>query len=108
MSKDFKAIAPIPNGTEMVDIILSKTQRKTPTVVRPGYTIGFVFWWSSFNIKRIQAFYMRKVKFTQQNTIDKLQTILDQFPRLEVEVSLVVLFVGNSSFLCWSCECPLW
>ena len=32
-----KAIAPIPNGTEMVDIILSKTQRKTPTVVRPGY-----------------------------------------------------------------------
>ena len=32
-----KAIAPIPNGTEMVDIILSKTQRKTPTVARPGY-----------------------------------------------------------------------
>ena len=43
MSKDFKAIAPIPNGTEMVDIILSKTQRKTPTVVRPGYQFSLVF-----------------------------------------------------------------
>lgn len=36
MSKDFKSITPIPNGSQMVDIILSKTQRKTPTVVRPG------------------------------------------------------------------------
>jgi probable nucleolar GTP-binding protein 1 len=38
----------------------------------------------SFKIKRIQAFYMRKVKFTQQNTIEKLQAIIDEFPRLEV------------------------
>ena len=36
MSKDFKAIKTVPNGSELVDIILSKTQRKTPTVVRPG------------------------------------------------------------------------
>ena len=27
---------------------------------------------------------MRKVKFTQQNTIERLQEIVDQFPRLEV------------------------
>lgn len=39
MSKDFKAITPIPNGTQMVDIILSTTQRRTPTVVRPGYPV---------------------------------------------------------------------
>ena len=36
MSKDFKAITTVPNGSELVDIILSKTQRKTPTVVSPG------------------------------------------------------------------------
>ncbi|KAK8807544.1 nucleolar GTP-binding protein 1 [Blastocystis sp. subtype 4] len=72
MSKDFKSITAVPTGSELVDIILSKTQRKTPTVVRPG-----------FKIKRIQAFYMRKVKFTQQNTIEKLQAIIDEFPRLE-------------------------
>ena len=36
MSKDFKAITTVPNGSELVDITLSKTQRKTPTVVRPG------------------------------------------------------------------------
>ena len=40
--------------------------------------------WCSFKIKRIQAFYMRKVKFTQQNIIERFQLILDQFPRLEV------------------------
>ena len=39
MSKDFKTITIVPNGTELVDLILSKTQRKTPTVVRPGYLL---------------------------------------------------------------------
>jgi len=29
---------------------------------------------------------MRKVKFTQQNTVEKLQAIIDEFPRLEVRV----------------------
>nr|7NAF_b Chain b, 60S ribosome biogenesis factor Nog1 [Saccharomyces cerevisiae BY4741] len=34
-------------------IVLNRTQRKTPTVIRPG-----------FKITRIRAFYMRKVKYT--------------------------------------------
>ena len=50
---------------------------------------------------------MRKVKFTQQNTIDKLQTILDQFPRLEVDFPVHPLFLGNSSFLRRFGQCPL-
>ena len=33
---------------------------------------------------------MRKVKFTQQNTIEKLQAIVDEFPRLEVGFCLEV------------------
>ena len=30
-----KAIAPVPTAADFLDIVLSKTQRKTPTV-RPG------------------------------------------------------------------------
>lgn len=31
-TKGLKAIAPVPTATDFLDIILSKTQRKTPTV----------------------------------------------------------------------------
>ncbi|KAK8797388.1 hypothetical protein WA158_004596 [Blastocystis sp. Blastoise] len=69
---NFKNMTHVPNGTEMVDIVLSRTQRKTPTVIHPGY-----------KIKRIQAFYMRKVKYTQSTCIEKLQLIIDEFPHLD-------------------------
>jgi hypothetical protein len=32
-SYNFKEIAPIPEAGQLVDIVLSKTNRKTPTVV---------------------------------------------------------------------------
>lgn len=63
----------VPTYKEFVDIILSKTQRKTPTVVHKHYKIS-----------RIRGFYMRKVKFTQQNFHDKLDTIINEFPKIEV------------------------
>jgi nucleolar GTP-binding protein len=69
---NFKSIAPVPSAGEFVDIILSKTQRKTPTVVHRGY-----------NISRIRRFYMRKIKFTQENYHERISLILDQFPRLD-------------------------
>ena len=50
MSYNFKAVKPIVPASEMINIVLSKTQRKTPTVVHPGYAIS-----------RIRSFYMRKV-----------------------------------------------
>ncbi|KAG8179833.1 hypothetical protein JTE90_020816 [Oedothorax gibbosus] len=62
----------VPSSKEFVDIVLSKTQRKTPTVVHKQYKIS-----------RIRSFYMRKVKFTQQNFHDKLTQIITDFPRLE-------------------------
>ncbi|PRP87737.1 putative nucleolar GTP-binding protein 1-like [Planoprotostelium fungivorum] len=68
---NFKTITTVPTATEFIDVMLSKTQRKTPTVVHPSYAIT-----------RIRAFYMRKVKYTQQNCHDKLSLILDQFPLL--------------------------
>lgn len=58
---------------DFIDITLSKTQRKTPTVVHKHY-----------QIHRIRHFYMRKVKFTQQNYHDRLTQILTDFPKLDV------------------------
>lgn len=52
--------------------MLSKTQRKTPTVVHKHYKIS-----------RIRAFYLRKVKYTQQNFHDRLSQIIQDFPKLD-------------------------
>ncbi|KAJ2911216.1 Nucleolar GTP-binding protein 1 [Coemansia aciculifera] len=69
---NFKRIAPVPDSTDFLDIVLSKTQRKTPTVIHPGY-----------KITRIRQFYMRKVKFTQETFDEKLRQILEEFPVLD-------------------------
>eukprot|EP00559_Dactyliosolen_fragilissimus_P005324 CAMPEP_0184863056 /NCGR_PEP_ID=MMETSP0580-20130426/8771_1 /TAXON_ID=1118495 /ORGANISM="Dactyliosolen fragilissimus" /LENGTH=700 /DNA_ID=CAMNT_0027361117 /DNA_START=105 /DNA_END=2207 /DNA_ORIENTATION=- len=61
----------IPASTDLIDIVLTRTQRKTPTVVHPGYKIN-----------RIRSFYMRKIKFTQQTISERLTAILTDFPRL--------------------------
>ncbi|XP_041927528.1 nucleolar GTP-binding protein 1 isoform X5 [Alosa sapidissima] len=69
---NFKKIMVVPTSKEFIDITLSKTQRKTPTVVHKHY-----------QIHRIRHFYMRKVKFTQQNYHDRLTQILTDFPKLD-------------------------
>ncbi|XP_010243461.1 PREDICTED: nucleolar GTP-binding protein 1-like [Nelumbo nucifera] len=69
---NFKKITVVPSGKDFIDIILSRTQRQTPTVVHKGYAIS-----------RLRQFYMRKVKFTQQNFHEKLSAIIDEFPRLD-------------------------
>mmetsp|Transcript_13757 Transcript_13757/g.26670 ORF Transcript_13757/g.26670 Transcript_13757/m.26670 type:complete len:662 (-) Transcript_13757:225-2210(-) len=69
---DFKSIRPVPTSDDFLDIVLSKTQRKTPTVVHQGYAIG-----------RIRAFYMRKVKFAAEAFTERLGWILDDFPKLD-------------------------
>jgi hypothetical protein len=33
---NFKSIQPVPTASDFIDIILSKTQRQTPTVVHNG------------------------------------------------------------------------
>ena len=48
----WKQIRPVPTANDFIDIILSRTQRRTPTIVHPQYAIG-----------RIRSFYMRKVSF---------------------------------------------
>lgn len=69
---NFKRIQVVPSANDFIDIILSKTNRKTPTIVHKGYAIS-----------RIRQFYMRKVKYTQQNFHDKLSKVLDDFPILD-------------------------
>ncbi|KAF3777573.1 Nucleolar GTP-binding protein 1 [Nymphaea thermarum] len=68
----FKKMTVVQSGKDLVDIVLSRTQRQTPTVVHKGYAIS-----------RLRQFYMRKVKFTQTTLHDKLSTIIDDFPRLD-------------------------
>ena len=48
---NFKTIQVVPTGKDFIDIVLSKTQRQTPTVVHNGWAIT-----------RIRQFYMRKVQ----------------------------------------------
>lgn len=72
MHYNFKSIQIVPSGKDFLDIVLSKTQRKTPTVIHKGYAIS-----------RIRRFYMRKVKFTQDTFDEKIGQILQDFPKIE-------------------------
>lgn len=69
---NFKKITVVQAAKDFIDATLSKTQRKTPTVIH-----------KHLQISRIRGFYLRKVKFTQQNFHDRLEMILTEFPRLE-------------------------
>jgi nucleolar GTP-binding protein len=69
---NFKNIPVVPNSTSLIDMILSKTQRKTPTEVHAGY-----------KITRIRRFYMRKVKFTNNSIEEKLDSVIKNFPKLD-------------------------
>ncbi|KAG8883749.1 Nucleolar GTP-binding protein 1 [Tulasnella sp. 331] len=71
-TKGLKGIAPVPTASDFLDIVLSKTQRKTPTVIH-----------KNFKISRIRSFYMRKVKFCQDAFDEKLSAILTEFPILD-------------------------
>lgn len=72
MNYNFKEIKTIPNANDFTNIVLSMTQRKTPTVTHPGY-----------KITRIRSFYMRKVKFCAEAIHEKFAECLDGFPKLD-------------------------
>lgn len=72
MRTAWRDIAPVPKSADFLDIVLSRTQRRLPTQIRPG-----------FKIARIRSFYIRKVKFTAETFGDKLGSIVDGFPRLQ-------------------------
>lgn len=72
MRMNFSYMTPVPQSTVLIDVSLSKTQRRTPTVVH-----------SHYDIIRIRTFYMRKVKHAGNEFGSRLGTILSDFPRLE-------------------------
>ena len=72
MAQAFQSITPILSASGLIDAMLSKTQRKTPTEVHP-----------QFQITRIRGFYMRKVKFAETAFTDKLNGILSEFPKID-------------------------
>lgn len=67
----FKDITTVPAANDMLDIVLNRTQRKTPTVIRRG-----------FQIQRIRSFYMRKVRYTAEGFVEKFDDILTGFPNI--------------------------
>ena len=64
-------IRPIPNSKNFIDLILSNTQRKTPTIVHKNYSI-----------QRIREFYLKKIKFFHSSCEKKLNKILEDFPQI--------------------------
>ncbi|KAL3232251.1 Nucleolar GTP-binding protein 1 [Nakaseomyces bracarensis] len=71
MQLSWKDIPTVTPANDLLDVVLNRTQRKTPTVIRPG-----------FKITRIRAFYMRKVKFTGEGFVEKFEDILKGFPNI--------------------------
>lgn len=55
--------------------MLSRTQRKTPTVIRRHYVIS-----------RIRKFYMRKVYFIRDQFSERFNLILEEFPKIDVSL----------------------
>ncbi|CAN0890894.1 Nucleolar GTP-binding protein 1, partial [Linum grandiflorum] len=66
---NFKKITVVPNANDLIGIILSRTERRTPTIVHKGYPIDC-----------IRPFYMLKVQSAQMAFHHKLSTIIDEFP----------------------------
>ncbi|SCU94796.1 LANO_0E08174g1_1 [Lachancea nothofagi CBS 11611] len=71
MQLSWKDIPTVSTANDLLDIVLNRTQRKTPTVIRPG-----------FKITRIRAFYMRKVKYTAEGFEEKFEHLLKGFPNI--------------------------
>lgn len=68
----FKKITAVPQANDLIDTVLSGTNKHTPTEIHQQYAIH-----------RIRAFYMRKVKYCAQSFHDKLTMILEDFPLLD-------------------------
>ncbi|KAI4291160.1 nucleolar GTP-binding protein [Pancytospora philotis] len=72
MIQNFSHINQIPQCGELIDIAFSKTNRKTPTLIR-----------AKMQIHRIRSFYVRKVKFAAGEITSRLENIVKEFPVLE-------------------------
>ena len=60
------------SANDIIDIILSKTQRKTPTIIH-----------QHFSIQRVRQFYIKKIKFVQQKFDFYVKSMLKNFPVID-------------------------
>nr|UXY88340.1 nucleolar G-protein [Cryptomonas curvata] len=60
------------SANDIIDIILSKTQRKTPTIIH-----------QHFSIQRVRQFYIKKIKFIQQKFDFYVKNMLKNFPIID-------------------------
>lgn len=67
---DFKSIKKVPQN--LSDIVLSATQRRTPTVIRKTHPIP-----------KIRSFYTRKVKYCSNEYTKQLTNIISSFPHVD-------------------------
>ncbi|KAL8430607.1 hypothetical protein ACSSS7_005826 [Eimeria intestinalis] len=67
-----KDLPPVLTATSLIDVCLSKTQRKTPTEIH-----------KRSNISVIKKFYIRKIKTCAQFFVEKLKAIITLFPKLD-------------------------
>ena len=61
-------ITVVPSAAALQETVFSATLRRTPDTLHNGCSIG-----------KVRAFYMRKIKFTDADFTDRLQTIESQF-----------------------------
>lgn len=67
-----KDLPPVLTAASLIDVCLSKTQRKTPTEIH-----------KRSNIAIIKKFYIRKIKTCAQFFVEKLKAIITLFPKLD-------------------------
>ncbi|CDI77300.1 nucleolar GTP-binding protein, putative [Eimeria acervulina] len=67
-----KDLPPVLSASSLIDVCLSKTQRKTPTEIH-----------KRSNISVIKKFYIRKVKASSEFFTEKLKQITQNFPKLD-------------------------
>lgn len=65
-------IGAVPSAAVLIDTCLGATNRRTPTVIRKHYEIS-----------RIRSFYMRKVKHAAKEYTERLDNIIDSFPKID-------------------------
>lgn len=80
---NFQQIAIVPNAQDLVELLLSRSQRKIPPVASP-----------SDKISRFRQFYMIRVKLAGQTLHDKLTQITEELPVLQVPPVITCLAFG--------------
>jgi nucleolar GTP-binding protein len=85
LAEQVETIPPILNAAELIDFALNSSKSDTFTSISPED--------QSYGISKVRKFYIRKIKLVSQSFLEKINAILEQFPKIEV----CPLFAQNDS-----------